>query len=169
MTTYLPVIGANWLQIVNDNFALLAGAELIELASSAETITGTDTAKGVTPAGLAALTSTNARKGLIEIATDAEAIAGSDTSRAVTPANLLAVHMKMDVITFVGRNGAGACTATGLAVGDVILSVTGQVAADVGDKSSLFESTVTVINQIQQSSATDLSTKVYMAFILRKS
>ena len=51
---YEQVRGSNWMNQINNNFALLEDAELIELASSAETITGTDTAKAVTPAGFAA-------------------------------------------------------------------------------------------------------------------
>jgi hypothetical protein len=65
---------------------------IAELATSAETITGTDAVRTVTPAGLAALTSTNARRGLIEIATDAEAIAQTDATRALTPANMAAIR-----------------------------------------------------------------------------
>lgn len=64
---------------------------LVELADDTETITGTDTARAVTPAGLAALTATDARKGLIETATDTETSDGLDTVRAVTPASLAAL------------------------------------------------------------------------------
>lgn len=83
-----------------------------------------------------------------------------------------AVNLTADAVSclsFVGKNGAGACTMTGVKVGDVVMSVTGQVAADVGNKASLFEAVITVNDQIQQSSATDLSTKVYMALVQRKS
>lgn len=61
---------------------------LVELATSAETITGTDSARAVTPIGLAALTATDARRGLVELATTAEVQAGTDTARAITPAGL---------------------------------------------------------------------------------
>lgn len=63
-------------------------AGIVKLATSAETIAGTDDSRTVTPAGLAALTATTSRRGLVEIATDAETLALSDTSRAVTPASL---------------------------------------------------------------------------------
>lgn len=63
----------------------------VELATSAEVIAGADTARAVTPAGLAALTSTDTRRGLVELATNAEALAGIDTARAITPAALAAV------------------------------------------------------------------------------
>lgn len=92
-------------------------AGIIEIATPAEALTGTDTARAVTPAGLkgvadtkAALAHTHAAGdvvsgtfaparlpaatqaaiGAIEIATDAEVIAGADTTRAVTPAGLTA-------------------------------------------------------------------------------
>lgn len=63
---------------------------IIELATSAEVITGTDTVRAVTPAGLASLTSTTTRRGIIELATNAEVLAGTDTARAVTPVDLQA-------------------------------------------------------------------------------
>lgn len=59
-----------------------------ELATSAETITGTDTVRVVTPAGLAAKVASATAQGMVELATDAEAQAMTDTVRAVTPANL---------------------------------------------------------------------------------
>ena len=73
----------------------------------------------------------------------------------------------LQLIAFAGKNGAGACTATGLAVGDKILSVTGVAAGTVGDQSALFETVVTVDDQIQQSSATNLSSNIYLALVLK--
>jgi len=61
---------------------------LVELATGAETVAGTDGARAVTPAGLASLTATTSRRGLVELATDAEVNAGTDAERAVTPAAL---------------------------------------------------------------------------------
>lgn len=61
---------------------------VVELATGAETIAGTDAARAVTPAGLAALTATTGRRGLVELATGAEALAGTDAERAVTPSAL---------------------------------------------------------------------------------
>ncbi len=59
-------------------------------ASDAETQTGTDAAKYVTPAGLSSRTATTSRTGLVEMATDAETITGTDPSLAVSPAALAA-------------------------------------------------------------------------------
>lgn len=63
---------------------------LVELATNAETQTGTDTARAVTPAGLASLTATESRDGLVELATAAEVATGTDTARATTPAGIAA-------------------------------------------------------------------------------
>lgn len=166
---YAPISGMDWIRQLNENFSVLENAELIELASDAETITGTDATKGVTPAGLQAKVASVTAKGISELATNAETIAVTDQARTVTPYGLGAALASLDTISFVGRNLAGACTMTGVKAGDVVFSVTGQVAADVGNKASLFETTITVNDQIQQVSATDLSTKVYMAFIFRQS
>ena len=73
----------------------------------------------------------------------------------------------LQLIAFAGKNGAGACTATGLAVGDKILSVTGVAAGTVGTQAALFETVVTVADQIQQSSDTNLSANLYLALVLR--
>ncbi|MEO5373162.1 MAG: hypothetical protein H7840_02655 [Alphaproteobacteria bacterium] len=63
---------------------------VVELATSAETITGTDTDRAVTPAGLHAKTASETAIGLVELATTAEATTGTDTARAVTPAGVAA-------------------------------------------------------------------------------
>jgi len=60
------------------------------LASNAETITGTEAGKVITPASLNSRTSTEERTGILELATVAEAVAGTDAERAVTPAGLVA-------------------------------------------------------------------------------
>jgi hypothetical protein len=69
------------------------------------------------------------------------------------------------VISFTGKNGAGACTATGTLAGDVIFAVAGITTVGVADAS--FEAVVTVNDQIQQSSASDLSLKNYVAIVYR--
>ena len=60
----------------------------VELATSAETIAGTDNTRAVHPAGLATLTATTTRKGLVERATDTEASAGTDTERFINSKQL---------------------------------------------------------------------------------
>jgi len=85
-----------------DGSALVNDAELatasvtvrgpVELATNAETNTGSDTTRAITAAGLAQMTNllqaTATQRGALEIATDAEANTGTATDRAITPANL---------------------------------------------------------------------------------
>ncbi len=65
-------------------------------------------------------------------------------------------------LTFTGSNGAGAITLTGAAVGDNVVSLNGVTATAAGSAAASFESAITVANQIQQSSASDLSAKAYI-------
>lgn len=83
-------------------------AGIVELATAAETTTGTDTTRAVTPVGVKAVgdtkaalshthtaadlpTSTTAGPGVVELATTTETTTGTDASRAVTPVGLKAV------------------------------------------------------------------------------
>lgn len=69
---------------------------IVELATAAETTTGSDTTRAVTPAGVsAAITAipavpdaTTTVEGIVELATNAEVITGTDTTRAVTASSL---------------------------------------------------------------------------------
>lgn len=61
----------------------------VELATNAETQTGTDAARVVTPAGLQSKVASTSAKGIAELATGSETLAGTDASRVVTPAGLL--------------------------------------------------------------------------------
>lgn len=105
-------------------------------------------------------------QGVVELASDAEAKTGTDTARALTAANLRAVLTGLKFISFDGRNGAGACTATGAAVGNKVLYVAGLTGGALGGASASFEATVTVVNQIQQSAVGDLSSNDYLAVLL---
>lgn len=58
------------------------------LATDAETQTGTSRVKAVTPASLQSKVSSISAKGIVELATNAETQTGSDSTRAVTPAGL---------------------------------------------------------------------------------
>lgn len=61
---------------------------IVELATATETITGTDTTRAVTPAGIASLTASEARAGLVELATSAESQALSDDTKIITALKL---------------------------------------------------------------------------------
>ena len=80
---------ADWIQLeVNRDQATTTVLGLVYLATNAETQTGTDSNKAVTPAALSARTATETRTGIAEIATDAETAAGTDDARIVTPLKL---------------------------------------------------------------------------------
>lgn len=76
----------------NTNFQLNSATTtkqgIVELATAAEVVAGTDGFRAVTPSALTARTATTGRTGLVELATTAETQAGKDTERAVTPAGL---------------------------------------------------------------------------------
>lgn len=162
MVATLPI------EVADINAAASAtAAGIVELATDAETITGTDAVRAVTPAGLQAKVASATAKGIVELAIDAEAKAGSDTARAVTAANVRAVLTGVKTISFPGHNGAGACSAVGAVIGDKVIDVVGLSVGHLGRVGTLFESTITVADQIQQTSASDLSVdKLYMATLL---
>jgi hypothetical protein len=123
----------------------------------------------ITPGNLAALGGSSAFAGLLQLASNAETLTGTNTAKTTTPADVAYALAHCSIILFTGKNGTGALTATGLKVGDIIASVTGVVVGDVGSKSALFETSVSIVDQIQQVSATDLSTHQYMALVIRHS
>lgn len=116
--------------------------------------------------GLTEAASTDAA-GIVELATNVETPAITDQTRAVTPYGLGAALAKLDLISFAGVATAGPCTATGLNVGDVVFGLVGLT--DMGDASASFEAVITVDDQIQQSSESDLSTKNFLALVYRMS
>lgn len=103
---------------------------IVELATDAETLTGTDTARAITPSNLTAklavvvVDASDTVKGIVELATSAETITGSDTVRAVTPAGLHAkvasdtviglVELATSVETITGSDTTRAVTPAGL-------------------------------------------------------
>ena len=99
--------------------ATTAAQGVVELATSAETIAGTDVDRAVTPAGLAAKVSSATEQGLVELATNAESLTGTDTARAVTPDDLKytldrrvsALQVVPSAISVTG--GSGSVSATG--------------------------------------------------------
>lgn len=95
-----PTTLAHW-TLVNKNIPdIVAATEtvagIVELATTAEAATGTDTTRAVTPAGVEAWgngrTASETETGLIELATQTEVNTGTDATRAVTP---LTLHTKL--------------------------------------------------------------------------
>lgn len=74
--------------------------------------------------------------------------------------------IKLNLLSFDGRNGAGACTLTGAEVGDVVCGVAN--AAGSGVQAAGFEAVITVADQIQQTNATDLSTNNFVVLLIQK-
>ena len=68
---------------------------VVELATSAEAITGTDSIRAVTPAALSARSATTGRTGLVQLATTQETLAGTNNSKAITPLALAGAFPKM--------------------------------------------------------------------------
>jgi hypothetical protein len=95
-------------------------AGIVELATDAETTTGTDTVRATTPANVAAAitarAATTSAPGIVELATTGEATAESDATRAVTPAGL-ADRAKLASPTFTGTVNAAALTLSGTLTG----------------------------------------------------
>lgn len=73
--------------------ATISTKGLTQLATDVQTQAGTDSAKAVTPFGLASVVSSATARGLVELATNAETFTGTDTVRAVTPAGMNSVRV----------------------------------------------------------------------------
>ena len=96
--------------------------------------------------------------GLVELATNAEARTGTSTALGTTPANvanMFAGHLLL--ATFI--------TATGAVVGDKVIGVAGLTAGALGAATASFEATITVVDQVQQSSASNLSANDYLVVL----
>ena len=85
---YAPLDAGILVPVANLPAATEAAIGAAELATQAETNTGTDDERIVTPLKLASRTATEARAGVIELATQVETDAGTDDARAVTPLKL---------------------------------------------------------------------------------
>jgi hypothetical protein len=72
-------------------------------------------------------------------------------------------YANLKVLAFTGHNLAGACTLTGAQVGDTVIGVINLTTPATA--AALFEGAITVINQIQQVSATDLSAVKFLALL----
>lgn len=77
-----------------------------------------------------------------------------------------ALFSGLKFITVDGRNGAGAITATGAVVGDTVVGVAGLTSGALGAADASFEGTITVADQVQQSSASNLSANDYLVVLV---
>ncbi len=98
-----------------------------------------------------------------------DASAGTTTLKAGSVALTKVSITGIKCLAAAGKNGAGAVTLTGTAVGDRVVAVFGAPTAggalEVKVPGTDFESAVTVADQIQQSSVSNLSANTYV-FIL---
>ena len=84
----------------------------------------------------------------------------TDSTGGAAGTTLAAIGAVPDIVIALaqlGKNGTGALSLTGTAVGDRVLGVVNLT--DVADAAAKFETTITVDNQIQQTAADDLSAK----------
>jgi hypothetical protein len=127
----------------------------VELATTVEATTGTDTTRAVTPAGVAAAIAaipdvpdaTDTVKGKVELATSAEVITGTDTTRAVTVAGLVSriatdtrtglVELATTAETTTGTSTTLAVTPAGVAAAIAAIPVVPDATDTVKGKVSL--------------------------------
>lgn len=72
---------------------------VVELATNAETQSGSDSDKAVTPASLSSRTATEGRTGLVQLAMGAEVVAGTNNTKTITPKALFSAFQKMHAET----------------------------------------------------------------------
>lgn len=119
-------LATDWIQLeVNRDQATTTVLGLVYLATNAETQTGTDSNKAVTPASLSARTATETRTGIAEIATDAETATGTDDTRIVTPLKLktLLDNRTGGYAANIGGSGTSYALTHGLNTIDVIVMI----------------------------------------------
>lgn len=80
-----------------------------------------------------------------------------DAAEAATALN------SQKMLVFTGKNGTGACTLTGATVGDIVIGAVNIT--DATDDKANFEGAITVADQIQQSSASNLSAKKFLCYL----
>lgn len=131
-------------------------------------VVATDIADGsVTTTKLAAGAVTAPALGALAVGTAALADAGVTTAKHA-PGSVTGAKMAPTGIKFLGFTGVaapGPATLTGAQVGDRVIGIIQTDATDLA-AAAKFEATITVANQIQQSSVSDLSTHRYAVFLL---
>jgi len=116
----------DWIRLeVNRDQATTTVLGLVYLATNAETQTGTDSNKAVTPAALSSRTATETRTGIAEIATQAETDTGTDDARIVTPLKLktLLDNRTGGYAANIGGAGTSYALSHGLNTVDVIVMI----------------------------------------------
>ena len=121
----MPKFSNNPLDIYGPGDASTTAEGVVELATVAETVAGTNATKAVTPLGLASVAIAGAAdastttKGIIEIATNGEAAAQSSGSLALVPSNIPSI---MAAPGDIGGTTPGAGTFTTLTATTMVFS-----------------------------------------------
>lgn len=97
---------------------------------------------------------------------DANVTTAKIAATAVTGPKINAASTFFSAV-FAGVAAAGPVTLTGAAVGDKVIQLVNIT--DEANGAASFEATITIINQIQQSSASNLTTKNYSVLLLKQS
>ena len=94
-------------------------------------------------------------------------------SQSESPSGFLTASDVRAIKNVAGHNGAGACTAVGAKVGDVVIGISFAKAptAAAGTQAGLtaFESTISVAGQIQQTGVANLSSEAFDVLLLAQS
>ena len=135
-----------------DNAATESARGNIQLASQAETNSGTTSDKAVTPATLSDRTATTTRVGIIELATSSEAITGTDGTKAITPETLTAWEAAQQAR---GGGSAGVVNASTTQRG--IIEIATETEADTGTDTSTAMTPALVQRRIAAISIPDVS------------
>jgi len=104
---------------------------VVELATDAETITGTDTGRAITPANLQAKVASTTAKGIAELATAAEVTTGSDNARTVTPLSLQGILSAVNVWTVAQNSSVNVIGSIGGGSQEIVFSDGDVVTATV--------------------------------------
>jgi len=155
---------ADWIRLeVNRDQATTTVLGLVYLATNAETQTGTDANKAVTPASLSSRTATETRTGIAELATQAETDAGTDDARIVTPLKLKTLLDNRTGGYAVNIGGAGTSYAIshGLNTIDVIVMIKDNATLE----EVITDVVITDANTVTVSFATAPSANAYRVII----
>ena len=133
---------------------------IVELATNEETISGNDSVRAITPAGLSARFSTTGRTGLVQLATSQEAIAGVNNSKAITPLTMNTAFVKVHADSGYQKLPNGFIIQWGKALianGGIGTTITFPTAFPVGCK-GVFASTTDIAGISFVIAATDVGT-----------
>lgn len=124
-------------------------------------------ADGLTSTAFAADNGSGAADGTIEAETNIDLLVDGTTGAADNTVSPVPTSYSNSMVAYqLGRNGAGALALANVSIGDDVLLVANIT--DAVDDTALYEATISVDNQIQQTGAGDHSAKMCI-FVIRRS